>query len=36
MCRSYGFVFRILTENSVSLRGRGEAAKGKARAKLRA
>ena len=27
--RSYGFVFRILTENGVSLRGRGEAAKGK-------
>jgi hypothetical protein len=30
--RSYGFVHRILTENGVSLRGRGGATRGKARA----
>jgi hypothetical protein len=29
--RSYGFVHRILTENGVSLRGRGGATRGKAR-----
>jgi predicted transcriptional regulator len=29
--RSYGFVHRILTENEVSLRGRGGATRGKAR-----
>ena len=29
--RSYGFVHRILTENGVALRGRGGAARGKAR-----
>ncbi|MFP5333776.1 MAG: helix-turn-helix domain-containing protein [Actinomycetes bacterium] len=28
--RSYGFVHRILTENDVSLRGRGGATRGKA------
>ena len=31
--RSYGFVHRILTETGVSLRGRGGATRGKARAK---
>jgi hypothetical protein len=31
--RSYGFVHRILTENGVSLRGRGGATRGKAKAK---
>jgi len=31
--RSYGFVHRILSENGVSLRGRGGATRGKARAK---
>jgi hypothetical protein len=31
--RSYGFVHRILTENGVSLRGRGGATRGRARAK---
>ena len=31
--RSYGFVRRILSENGVSLRGRGGATRGKARAK---
>ena len=31
--RSYGFVHRILTENGVSLRGRGSATRGKAKAK---
>ena len=31
--RSYGFVHRILTENGVSLRGRGGATRGKARAR---
>jgi Helix-turn-helix domain len=31
--RSYGFVHRILTEKGVSLRGRGGATRGKARAK---
>lgn len=30
--RSYGFVHRILTENGVSLRGRGGATRGKGRA----
>ncbi|MFN8077882.1 MAG: helix-turn-helix domain-containing protein [Kineosporiaceae bacterium] len=30
--RSYGFVHRILTENEVSLRGRGGATRGKAKA----
>lgn len=29
--RSYGFVHRILTENEVSLRGRGGATRGKAK-----
>jgi hypothetical protein len=29
--RSYGFVHRILTENDVSLRGRGGATRGKAK-----
>ena len=29
--RSYGFVHRILTENGVSLRGRGGATRGKAK-----
>src|SRR4029077_3559029 len=33
--RSYGFVHRILSENGVSLRGRGGATRGKARAKRR-
>ena len=31
--RSYGFVHRILTENGVSLRGRGGATRGRAKAK---
>jgi hypothetical protein len=31
--RSYGFVHRILTENGVSLRGRGGATRGRARGK---
>ena len=31
--RSYGFVHRILTENGVSLRGRGGATRGKTKAK---
>ena len=31
--RSSGFVHRILTENGVSLRGRGGATRGKTRAK---
>jgi Helix-turn-helix domain len=31
--RSYGFVHRILTEHGVSLRGRGGATRGRARAK---
>jgi Helix-turn-helix domain len=31
--RSYGFVHRILTENGVSLRGRGGATRGRTRAK---
>jgi hypothetical protein len=31
--RSYGFVHRILTENGVSLRGRGGATRGKAKGK---
>jgi Helix-turn-helix domain len=31
--RSYGFVHRILTETGVSLRGRGGATRGRARAK---
>ena len=31
--RSYGFVHRILTENGVTLRGRGGATRGKAKAK---
>ena len=31
--RSYGFVHRILTENGVSLRGRGGVMCGKAKAK---
>ena len=31
--RSYGFVHRLLTENGVSLRGRGGATRGKANAK---
>jgi hypothetical protein len=31
--RSYGFVHRILSENGVSLRGRGGATRGKTRAK---
>jgi hypothetical protein len=30
--RSYGFVHRILTENGVTLRGRGGATRGKAKA----
>jgi hypothetical protein len=30
--RSYGFVHRILTENGVSLRGRGGATRGRAKA----
>ncbi len=30
--RSYGFIHRILTENGVSLRGRGGATRGRARA----
>lgn len=30
--RSYGFVHRILTENGVTLRGRGGATRGKAMA----
>jgi hypothetical protein len=29
--RSYGFVHRILTENGVSLRGRGGATRGRAK-----
>jgi hypothetical protein len=31
--RSYGFVHRLLTENGVSLRGRGGATRGRARGK---
>jgi hypothetical protein len=31
--RSYGFVHRILTENDVSLRSRGGATRGKAKAR---
>ena len=31
--RSYGFVHRILTETGVTLRGRGGATRGKAKAK---
>ncbi len=31
--RSYGFVHRILTENGVSLRGRGGATRGRAKNK---
>jgi Helix-turn-helix domain len=31
--RSYGFIHRILTENGVSLRGRGGATRGKAKGK---
>ena len=31
--RSYGFVHRILTENGVSLRGRGGVTRGRAKAK---
>ena len=31
--RSFGFVHRILTENGVSLRGRGGATRGRAKAK---
>ncbi|HZC39578.1 MAG: transcriptional regulator [Actinobacteria bacterium] len=31
--RSYGFVHRILSENGVSLRGRGGATRGKAKGK---
>jgi hypothetical protein len=31
--RSYGFVHRILTESGVSLRGRGGATRGRAKAK---
>jgi hypothetical protein len=31
--RSYGFVHRILTESGATLRGRGGATRGKARAK---
>jgi hypothetical protein len=31
--RSYGFVHRILTETGVSLRGRGGATRGRAKAK---
>ena len=31
--RSYGFVHRILTENGVSLRGRGGATRGRAKVK---
>ncbi|MBO0775575.1 MAG: transcriptional regulator [Actinobacteria bacterium] len=31
--RSYGFVHRILTENGVSLRGRGGATRGRAKGK---
>jgi Helix-turn-helix domain len=31
--RSYGFVHRILTENGVSLRGRGGATRGRSKAK---
>ena len=31
--RAYGFVHRILTENGVSLRGRGGATRGRAKAK---
>jgi len=31
--RSYGFVHRILTENGVSLRGRGGATRGRTKAK---
>jgi Helix-turn-helix domain len=31
--RSYGFVHRILSETGVSLRGRGGATRGRARAK---
>ena len=31
--RSYGFVHRILTENGVTLRGRGGATRGKTKAK---
>jgi hypothetical protein len=30
--RSYGFIHRILTENGVSLRGRGGATRGKGKA----
>jgi hypothetical protein len=33
--RSYGFVHRVLSENEVSLRGRGGATRGKAKAKLK-
>ena len=31
--RSYGFVHRVLSESGVTLRGRGGATRGKARAK---
>ena len=31
--RSYGFIHRILSENGVSLRGRGGATRGKAKSK---
>jgi hypothetical protein len=31
--RSYGFIHRILSESGVSLRGRGGATRGKAKAK---
>ena len=31
--RSYGFIHRILSENGVTLRGRGGATRGKAKAK---
>lgn len=34
--RSYGFVHRILSEGDVSLRGRGGATRGKAKAKSKA
>src|ERR1700739_2065383 len=33
--RSYGFIHRILSESGVSLRGRGGATRGKAKAKAR-